>query len=285
MSGYHGRGKTSGVAVLQLFLRWLRHVPRMSPAGSRTRLDAGCLQFLKSDSASGERTMKVRHLVAVGLMSAICGSGVAKDVDIYIEFLWAKPPAGAIARQETRQFVSEGSHDHQVCIAANAEPTDVGGLQLEFLDAKGSRVSLERHPDYRGAKHCYPANLGKHGVPGEWTVRAVLGDGREQSARIRVDPRIEDSPQYRMRNVPYVAGRPNYDASIPPEEWVGRLVWAMDVDPQGKVTHVEVEVAEGVGERLRDRAIAAGYLTLFPPDPGRAAAPLRWRRTLSFASE
>ncbi|AUZ56244.1 hypothetical protein B1L07_15455 [Stenotrophomonas acidaminiphila] len=57
----------------------------------------------------------------------------------------------------------------------------------------------------------------------------------------------------------------------------------MDVDPQGKVTHVDVEVAEGVGERLRDRAIAAGYLSLFPPDPGRAATPLRWRRSLDFA--
>ncbi len=44
----------------------------------------------------------------------------------------------------------------------------------------------------------------------------------------------------------------------------------MDVDPLGRVTQVEVEVAEGVGERLRERAIAAGYLTLFPPDPGRA---------------
>ncbi len=85
------------------------------------------------------------------------------------------------------------------------------------------------------------------------------------------------------RDVPYVAGRPNYDASIAPEQWGGRLVWAMDVDPQGKVTHVEVEVAEGVGERLRGRAIAAGYLSLFPPDPGRATTPLRWRRSLDFA--
>ncbi|MCW4455882.1 hypothetical protein OK348_13915 [Flavobacterium sp. MXW15] len=230
--------------------------------------------------------MKARHaVIAAGLLLAPSGNVAAEDGDIYIEFLWSKPPAGAIARQQTRQFVTEGNHDHQVCVAANAEPTEVGGLRLEFLDAQGARVSLERHPHYRGAKHCYPANLGKGGVPGDWTVRAVLGDGREQSAQIRVDPRIEDSPQYLERGVPYVAGRPNYDASIPPEAWVGRLVWAMDVDPQGKVTHVEVEVAEGVGERLRDRAIAAGYLTLFPPDPGRVAEPLRWRRTLSFAPE
>ncbi|SBV37273.1 conserved hypothetical protein [uncultured Stenotrophomonas sp.] len=116
-------------------------------------------------------------------------------------------------------------------------------------------------------------------------AKVRLGDGRTQEARIRVDPRIEDSPYYLERGVPYVVGRPNYDGAIPAAEWSGRLVWAMDVDPQGRVTHVEVEVAEGVGERIRDRAIAAGYLSLFPPDPARAATPLRWRRSLSFAPE
>ncbi len=218
-------------------------------------------------------------------MSLFGGGAAATDAGIHIEFLWSKPPADAIARQQTRQFVTEGGHDHQICITATASPADVGELQLELLDATGKRVSLQRHADYRGTKRCYPAELGKGGTAGEWTVRAVLGDGREQAAQVRVDPRIEDSPQYLARSVPYVAGRPNYDASIPPQQWVGRLVWAMDVDSQGKVTHVDVEVAEGVGERLRERAIAAGYMTLFPPDPGRATKPLRWSRTLSFAAE
>ncbi|MBK0054445.1 hypothetical protein IAE41_09250 [Stenotrophomonas sp. S39] len=59
----------------------------------------------------------------------------------------------------------------------------------------------------------------------------------------------------------------------------------MDVDAAGKVTHVEVETAEGVGERLRERALAAGWLTRFGPDPARATTPLRWRRTLEFAPE
>ncbi|MCL7714711.1 hypothetical protein K5L01_08655 [Stenotrophomonas sp. CPCC 101365] len=59
----------------------------------------------------------------------------------------------------------------------------------------------------------------------------------------------------------------------------------MEVDPEGRVTHVEIEVAEGIGEHLRDRAFAAGYMSLFPPDPARAATPLRWRRSLSFAPE
>ncbi|ARQ92184.1 hypothetical protein A7326_20695 [Stenotrophomonas maltophilia] len=59
----------------------------------------------------------------------------------------------------------------------------------------------------------------------------------------------------------------------------------MDVDAEGKVTRVEVEVAEGVGERLRTRAMAAGWLSQFGPDPARATKPLRWRRTLEFAAE
>ncbi len=230
--------------------------------------------------------MRLRRLAVMGLLSLCAGgTAAAEDRDIYIEFLWSKPPADSIARQQTRQFVVQGDHDHQICVAANAAPTDVGGLQLELLDADGRRVSLHRYDDYRGAKQCHRADLGEGGAAGEWTARALLGDGRTSAATIRVDPRLEDSPHYLERGIPYVAGRPNYDPSIPGPEWSGRLVWAMDVDPQGRVTHVEVEVAEGVGERIRDRAIAAGYLTLFPPDPARATTPLRWRRTLSFAPE
>lgn len=214
---------------------------------------------------------------------SLCGPAAAQDSSIYIEFLWSRTPADALARQQTRQFVMTGDHEHQICVAATAATGDVGGLQLELRDADGERVSLQHHDDYRGAKRCYRADLGSGGRPGDWTAHVVLGDGGSNTATIRVDPRLEDSPLFQQRDVPYVAGRPNYDASIAPEQWAGRLVWAMDVDPQGKVTHVEVEVAEGVGERLRDRAIAAGYLSLFPPDPGRAGTPLRWRRTLDFA--
>ena len=226
--------------------------------------------------------MRARRLVVPFLLS-LCGPAAAQDNSIYIEFLWSRTPADALARQQTRQFVMTGDHEHQICVAATAATGDVGGLQLELRDADGKRVSLQRHDDYRGAKRCYRADLGSGGRPGDWTAHVVLGDGGSNTATIRVDPRLEDSPLFQQRDVPYVAGRPNYDASIAPEQWAGRLVWAMDVDPQGKVTHVEVEVAEGVGERLRDRAIAAGYLSLFPPDPGRAGSPLRWRRSLDFA--
>ncbi|MGW8127133.1 MAG: hypothetical protein ACWGG5_01430 [Stenotrophomonas sp.] len=226
--------------------------------------------------------MRARRLVVPFLLS-LCGPAAAQDSSIYIEFLWSRTPADALARQQTRQFVMTGDHEHQICVAATAATGDVGGLQLELRDADGTPVSLQRHDDYRGAKRCYRADLGSGGRPGDWTAHVVLGDGGSNTATIRVDPRLEDAPLFQQRDVPYVAGRPNYDASIAPEQWAGRLVWAMDVDPQGKVTHVEVEVAEGVGERLRDRAIAAGYLSLFPPDPGRAGTPLRWRRSLDFA--
>lgn len=228
--------------------------------------------------------MRMHHL-AVPVLLSLCGPAAAQDSPIYIEFLWSRTPADAIARQQTRQFVMTGDHEHQICVAANATTDDVGGLQLELRDAGGKQVSLHRYDDYRGAKRCYRADLGVGGRPGDWTAHVLLGDGGTNTATIRVDPSLEDSPLFRERGIPYVAGRPNYDASIPPEQWSGRLVWAMDVDPQGKVTHVEVEVAEGVGERLRDRAIAAGYLSLFPPDPGRAGTPLRWRRTLDFAPQ
>lgn len=229
--------------------------------------------------------MRLPHLAMAGLLLVCDSSMAAEDSNIYIEFLWSRTPADAIARQQTRQFVMTGDHEHQICVAANATTDDVGGLQLELRDADGKRVSLQRHDDYRGAKRCYRADFAGGGRAGDWTVQVVLGNGGTNTATIRVDPRLEDSPLFQQRGVPYVAGRPNYDASIPPEQWSGRLVWAMDVDPQGKVTGVEVEVAEGIGERLRERAIAAGYLTLFPPDPERASTPLRWRRTLSFAPQ
>ncbi|KOR46466.1 hypothetical protein ADT25_06825 [Xanthomonas oryzae] len=59
----------------------------------------------------------------------------------------------------------------------------------------------------------------------------------------------------------------------------------MQVNPQGTVTEVTVVTAEGVGLKLRSRAIAAGYLSLFFPDKRRARTPLLWRRELSFEPE
>ncbi len=85
------------------------------------------------------------HWIIVLLSAALAGSAKA-DEGIYIEFLWSRPAPDAIARQQTRQFVTEGGHDHQVCVAANATETDVGGLWIELADARGETVSRQRRP-------------------------------------------------------------------------------------------------------------------------------------------
>lgn len=228
--------------------------------------------------------MKAREWLPISLAFISFGA-CAGDESVYIEFLWNKPPAGSLARQQTVQFLADGQHDHRVCVAANLNDTDVGGLVLSVLDASGKVMSREDHPEYRGVKSCYSADLGSGGRPGLWTFQAKLGDGRVGSEQIEVDEKIEASPLYEYPATPYVVGRPNYDSSIPPEEWSGRLVWNMTVNAQGQVTHVDVIAAEGVGVRLRDRAIAAGYMSIFFPDPKRAAEPQVWQRELSFAPD
>lgn len=226
--------------------------------------------------------MNLRIAVRMSLCLLVADPALADTLDerIYMEFLWAKTPDGALARQQTRQFVTASEHGHQVCVAAPAAK----GLELLVLDAKGREMSRQRDPDFSGRKHCYPAVLGRGGSPGQWTVRAILGDGRSNEGTVLVHARLEDSPSYRQPQ-PYVLGRPNYDDSIPPQQWSGRLVWAMTVDAQGWVTDVVVEEAVGVGERLRERAIAAGYLSLFPPGLARESEPLVWRRQLDFAPD
>lgn len=102
---------------------------------------------------------------------------------------------------------------------------------------------------------------------------------------LQVHARLADSPLSNDPGTPYVVGRPNYDTAIPPAEWHGRLIWEMQVNPQGTVTAVTVVTAEGVGLKLRSRAIAAGYLSLFFPDERRERTPLLWRRELSFEPE
>lgn len=115
------------------------------------------------------------------------------DERIYLEFLWSKTPDGALARQQTRQFVAAGEHGHQVCVAAPATK----GLELRVLDATGREMSRQRDPDYSGRKRCYPAVLGRCGSPGQWTVRAILGDGRSNEGTVLVHER-QDSPSYRQ---------------------------------------------------------------------------------------
>jgi len=199
-----------------------------------------------------------------------------------LEFLWQLPAPDSIARQPTLGFVADGKHAHAVCVFTLPPDARPKGLVLEGADPTGKVVVRREEPDFDGEKRCYTVALGD-GEPGRWTWRAYL-DGKPEAlgeGHIEVARTLEEAPFYRPSSVPYVLGRPNYDPSIPPDEFIGRLVWLIHVDPAGKVTDVEVEVAEGVGERMRERAIAAGYLSLFAPDPGRAAG-FTYRRELEF---
>ncbi|WP_349811868.1 hypothetical protein ABQ179_009740 [Xanthomonas dyei] len=225
-------------------------------------------------------------LAAAALQPAVAvAAAAAASESVYLEFLWEARPPHSIARQQTNQFLTNGQHHHQVCVATDLADTDVGGLVLKAFDASGQEVSSHQYPDYRGAKQCYGADLGHGRAPGLWTFQAKTGDGRIGESTVQVHARLEDSPLSTDPGMPYVVGRPNYDASIPQSQWSGRLVWDMTVDAQGKVTAVSVSTAEGVGLKLRDRAIAAGYLSLFFPDKQRETTPLIWRRELLFAPE
>jgi len=54
---------------------------------------------------------------------------------------------------------------------------------------------------------------------------------------------------------------------------------------QGRVFRVDIEVAEGVGEQMKQRAIEAGYLSLFPPDASRGEQGLTFRREFRFSPD
>jgi len=206
----------------------------------------------------------------------------AKSESIFVEFLWAPTPEGALARQPTRGFLLDGTRAHQVCVAAIHAPASYRELRIDTFDAVGRRLQSQREPDFRGKKSCYTAKLDPQGEPGVWTFEIWLDEALRSTQRIEVARTLEDAEFHRPSGVPYVLGRPNYDEDIPPDAFVGRLVWVMEVDADGRVTRVEIESAEGAGERLSDRAMAAGWLSLFPPDPARTLAPLRYRRELKF---
>lgn len=225
-------------------------------------------------------------LLAIALASSSNAAAdpapAAQDERIFVEFLWAPTPDGALARQPTRGFLLDGRNAHQICAAAIHAPRAYRELRIDIADDTGRQVGSQRHEDFRGEKRCYTARLAPDGAPGLWTVAVFLDGEQRATGTIQVARTLEQAPFHRPSGIPYVLGRPNYDASIPPEDFVGRLVWVMEVDVDGHVTDVQVELAEGVGERMRERALAAGRLSLFPPDPSRAAEPLRYRRELSF---
>jgi len=205
------------------------------------------------------------------------------DGEVYVEFLWQKTPEGAIARQITRSFALDGRFDHQVCVAIMKDGIDVQGMTLRAVDQSGAVVASRIHRDFDGRKKCFPADLPAAAAPGEWTFKVYL-DGADLAVgerTIDVFPTVDALVSRTPAGMPYVLGRPNYDSSIPPEDFHGELSWIMHVTRSGSVSQVDIETAEGVGAKMRDRALAAGFLSLFPPDPARDANA-KFRRQMSF---
>lgn len=82
--------------------------------------------------------MKIRCLALSA--AALSHSANAADDKVYLEFLWDARPPHSIARQQTIQFLTDGQHTHQVCVATNLAETDVGGLVVQAFDASGQEV-------------------------------------------------------------------------------------------------------------------------------------------------
>lgn len=211
------------------------------------------------------------------LLSSTTGPVFAGDPG-YIEFLWAPSAEGALARGEAFGFVLDGERDHQVCVGAvDARPRH-GFLRIDVVDAAGDVVQSRHHDHFDGEKACYPADLPPSGLPGDWTFHVYLDGSLLATKTIEVAGTLDEASFHADPARPYVLGRPNYDPGIPPGEYVGRLSWIMTVDATGVVRNVEVEAAEGAGKLMEDRALAAGRLTQFPPNPSPTATPFKVRQ-------
>jgi hypothetical protein len=225
----------------------------------------------------GQLTGTAALAIAAALISGTAGAARAADA-AHIEFLWSPAARYAPARAEAFGFVLDGKQRHEVCVVALAPVTQESPLRIDVLDASGHLVGIQRDDGFRGSKRCYPAGLDPAGIPGQWTYNVYIAGKLAATRTIEVASTLRDAGFHADPARPYALGRPNYDPAIPPGEYVGRLAWIMSVDPAGRVSHVEVEAAEGAGKAMEDRAVAAGYLTLFPPDPSRAEKPFRVRQ-------
>ncbi|WP_230598653.1 hypothetical protein [Xanthomonas albilineans] len=202
----------------------------------------------------------------------------------YVEFLWKPIPINAIARQQTIGFLLDEKEKHQVCVAVIKSDTPPPyKLSISAINQDGKVIFKRVDKKYIGKKKCYNAiRNNPNARPGIWTYIAYLNDRYAGEDQIEVARNFKKAAFYSDPKVPYVLGRPNYDESIPPSQWEGRLVWDIHVNANGNVTKVEVKVAEGVGKKIADRAIAAGYISLFPPDPSLGAGEFVYKRELKF---
>ncbi len=202
----------------------------------------------------------------------------------YIEFLWSPASRDALARGEAQGFVLDEAQDHRICVVAIG-PVIHGSLRIDARDASGKPAGSQRYDGFNGSKECFAANLDLRGAPGEWMFN-VYADGKLVATKaIEVARTLRNAPFLADPRRPYVLGRPNYDPAIPPGSYAGRLSWIMTVDADGTVADVVVEAAEGAGELMRDRAVAAGYITLFPPDPSRMASPYKVRQEYQLEAD
>jgi hypothetical protein len=222
-------------------------------------------------------------LLAALALSALSGTARAAD-QVYLEFLWEPAAKGALARAEAYGFTLEPTQDHRVCVAALTDWRQNDILSIDVVDASGQLVAKQVHDDFHGSKRCFKAALGTTGAVGQWTFNAYINQTLAGTKMIEVAKTLKEAPFYAGGAHPYVLGRPNYDPTIPTADYFGRLVWVMHVDPAGSVSNVQVESAEGAGNRMRERAIAAGLLTKFPPDPSRAVRPLKIRQEYNLSN-
>ena len=223
--------------------------------------------------------------VLVALTLAVSPGNVCAADAAYIEFLWQPAPKGALARGEAFGFVMDPAQHHVVCVEAEDAVTGPSKLRIDVIDASGADVAAYGDGSFLGAKKCNPAKLPPTATPGEWTFNVYVDDVLLGTKTIEVARTLDEAAFHSDPRRPYVLGRPNYDPSIPPDEYVGRLSWIMTVDPAGTVRHVDVEVAEGAGERMKARAVAAGMATMFPPNASPDAKPFKVRQEYLLDSD
>lgn len=228
--------------------------------------------------------IRISALLTAALALSSVGP-VRADDSAYIEFLWSPAPRGALARAEAFGFVMGAGQDHRICVVADAPITQSSVLRIDVKDASGHLVSSQRHDDFKGNKECYPVDLDASGAPGEWAFGVHVNDKLLATKTLEVARTLEEARFHADPSRPYALGRPNYNASIPAAEYIGKVSWIMSVDEAGAVSHVELENAVGAGKRMEDRAVAAGYITRFPPDPSRAVKPYKVRQEYTLGTD
>lgn len=224
------------------------------------------------------------------LMMCLWSSGTALATppapipkDAYIEFLWTRTSVGALARQETRSFALDGRFDHQICVAILNKDLVVERMEVRAVGPAGRQISRQMYRDVDGSKKCFSADLPADAPAGKWTYEVRVNDQDRVVGAQSVDvfATVEALVEHTPAGMPYVLGRPNYDPSLAPDQFKGELVWVMHIKRDGTVSAVDIERAEGVGVTLQPKAVAAGLISLFPPDPAWDATAT-FRRHLSF---